>query len=41
MDFMSGEDRMYYLDRMWDLYFEGLYNKVKKSVRSRKKILQA
>ena len=24
MDFMSGEDKMYYLERMWDLYFKVL-----------------
>jgi len=22
MSFMSGEEKMYYLERMWDLYFE-------------------
>ena len=37
MDFMSGEDKMYYLERMWDLYFKVFNNKVKKSF-SRKKI---
>jgi hypothetical protein len=36
MDFMSGEDKMYYLERMWDLYFKVFNTKVKKSS-SRKK----
>jgi len=27
MDFMSGEDKMFYLERMWDLYFKVYKNK--------------
>ena len=36
MDFMSGEDKMYYLERMWDLYFKVFNNKVKKSSKQKK-----
>ena len=31
MDIMSGEDKMYYLERMWDLYFRVYRTKVKAS----------
>jgi hypothetical protein len=33
MDIMSGEDKMFYLERMWNLYFK-VYEK--KSIRSSK-----
>tara|TARA_R110000824_G_scaffold125851_1_gene285142 strand:+ start:349 stop:576 length:228 start_codon:yes stop_codon:yes gene_type:complete len=46
MDIMSGEDRMFYLERMWNLYFKvyekksirlGKYKKSKTFVMDRKK----
>ena len=38
MEFMSGEDRMHYLERMWKLYID-VYEKIpmRSSVRKRKK----
>ncbi len=37
MEIMSGLDRMYYLERMWDLYIE-VYVNPKKSSRKKRKI---
>tara|TARA_E500000305_G_scaffold102443_2_gene97136 strand:- start:218 stop:448 length:231 start_codon:yes stop_codon:yes gene_type:complete len=37
MEIMSGEDRMYYLDRMWDLYFDVyIYARTKKRKKFKK-----
>ena len=37
MTFMSGEEKMHYLERMWDLYFEVyIYKKPRYSINGRR-----
>lgn len=36
MDFMSGEEKMHYIDRMWSLYLK-VYNKTPKAKTTRKR----